>query len=189
MDTVAVVGLCLWHPRDYCEPLLHVARRRFIRLGFAFAIVLVSLALTAATLPTKPAEFTEDGLINGQGIVLLEPERWLGKRLPLLRYVKTPEDLSVGAWVLVLVHRDCPKCQAVLPSYEEMAREWSERGLSSRIAVIEIPAHRSAPPVGGTDPSETFCTPGRLTEEREWFVQTPALIKIVDGMVVEATTL
>jgi thiol-disulfide isomerase/thioredoxin len=160
-----------------------------MRLGFAFGIVLASVALTAATLPSKPAQIGEDGLISGQGVVLLEPPTWLGKRLPLLPYIEAPEDLGAGTWVLILIHPDCPKCQALLPKYEEIARDWQERGLASRIAVVVVPVRRSARNFYPIGQRKAFCTLGHLSDDREWFVETPTLIKMVEGMVVEATTL
>jgi len=152
-------------------------------------MLLGSVALIAGALPWKPANIAEDGLISGQGVVLLEPNEWLGRRMPLLPYVKTTENLGAGTWMVVLIHLDCPKCQAVLPTYEEMARDWKERGLSSRVVVVVVPAGRPEGARDGIPPLDSSCTHGRLSDEREWFVQTPTVIKLEEGTVVEANAL
>jgi hypothetical protein len=45
------------------------------------------------------------------------------------------------------------------------------------IALVEVP------PFGDFHPGEAACIYGRLSDDREWFVQTPVEIKLRDGIV------
>jgi hypothetical protein len=189
IDALAIVALICWRPSEEGEARLRLARRGWMRTGLVSGILLGSVVLTAGALPLKHGQINDDGLISRQGVILVEPSKWLGKRMPLLPYVKTTDNLAAGTWTVLLIHSDCPKCQAVLPTYEEMARDWKERGVSSRVVVVVVPAGR---PQGARDripPQDSSCTHGRLSDEREWFVQTPTVIKLDEGTVVEAHTL
>jgi hypothetical protein len=84
MDTAVIIALCHWHPPGTGDPRPDTVRRRFLRPGIASGSLLVVVALMAAALPPDPAKIADNGLISGQGVVLLEPHTWLGKRLPLL---------------------------------------------------------------------------------------------------------
>jgi hypothetical protein len=188
MDAIVIIALICWRPGQDGKFELRLARRSWMRTGLVSGILLGSVVLVAGALPLRPAGITEDGLISGQGVVLLEPNQWLGRRLPLLTHLKTEEDLGTGAWTVLLVHWDCPKCQAILPTYEEMAKDWKERGVSSRVAVVVVPVRRSAKDMSIL-PSVSSCALAYLSDDREWFVQTPAVIRVEQGTVVEAKTL
>jgi hypothetical protein len=89
MDAVVVFALVRWQPHVACERGQNHRLGRLIVISVSSGILLVMVALTATLFPVKQARIDEDGAINGQGVVLLEPQMWVGKRLPLLPYVKT----------------------------------------------------------------------------------------------------
>lgn len=189
MDAVAIIALICWRPEEGGKSELRLACRGWMRSGLVSGILLGSVVLMAGALPMKPAQINDEGLISGQGVIVVEPSKWLGKRMPLLPYVKTTENLGAGTWTVLLIHSDCPKCQAVLPTYEDMARDWKERGLSSRVVVVVVPAGRRDGARQGIPLQDSSYTHGRLSDEREWFVQTPTVIKLEEGTVVEANAL
>jgi len=41
---------------------------------------------------------------------VLEPETWVGKKLPILQHIDIGEKLSRGNWLILLYHHDCPDC-------------------------------------------------------------------------------
>ena len=47
----------------------------------------------------------------------LEPEKWVGKRFPLLRYLKIDADLSQGEWTIMFHRHDCSECRRAVPKY------------------------------------------------------------------------
>jgi hypothetical protein len=56
-----------------------------------------------------------------QAVILLEPEKWVGRRCPILKYTDIGEELSHGSWLVVLYHHDCPRCRELVPEYEARA--------------------------------------------------------------------
>jgi hypothetical protein len=88
----------------------------------------------------------------------------------------------VGEWLAVLYHADCPRCRVAIPEYERQARAGSRRG---RIALIEMPPYAS--PTAALADGGSPCAYGRLRADRDWFVEAPTVVRVVDGTVVEAT--
>jgi hypothetical protein len=118
----------------------------------------------------RPADVAGDGLILGAGnLVVLEPEKWVGRRWPLLEYVDQRAELSVGRWQVVLYHHECPRCQAVLERLADV------RG---HLALVEVPPH-GGPPANAPPGAHL----ARLSETREWFVETPLVLTLRDGIV------
>jgi hypothetical protein len=144
-------------------------------------VVLLFLLLggTSFVLGThQPGALAADGTFEeSAGIVLLEPEKWVGKPAPILKYIDIGKELAMGTWFVVLYHYDCPKCQEALPRYESMARN----SQNTRVALIAVP------PYGDVEfapvPPESACRVGFLQPAQRWFVTTPAEIILRDGMV------
>ena len=136
---------------------------------------------------------SDSGEIVGHGrIVVLEPEKWGGKRFPLLPYIKNVpggpqsetgslrERLTEGYWLVVLYHHDCPHCREAMPTFHELARRSATDPESPQLAMIEVP------PYGDDTASLTSdiqCRLGRLSDKTEWFIETPAAILLQEGRV------
>lgn len=116
------------------------------------------------------------GEIIGDGkIVVLEPEKWIGKRFPLLDYIDIGDKLKEGKWLVLLYHHDCPKCQEALSTLQHLAR-------LQQIAVVQMPPYG----VGNGDGCKSkWPAIGRLGVVREWFAETPILVSIDNGLVVK----
>jgi hypothetical protein len=106
------------------------------------------------------------------GLFILEPEKWVGQKLPIAAHIDI--NLSSGEWTAVLHRHDCPACQEAVPRYERLA----ETG--SNVALVEVP------PYGDASLHESICRQARLRNDREWFVQTPLEIHLQDGIVTSA---
>ena len=109
------------------------------------------------------------GLTTSGNLVILEPEKWIGQKLPIAEF--TDADLSNGEWTVVLHRHDCPACQEAIPHFEQLAL------MGRRVALIEIPPYGYSPSGG----SACFCC--RLKDDQEWFVETPVEIQLLDGVV------
>lgn len=181
LDLAAVLALAIFRPTN-----VHAKSpcRKWRQMLLIATGILGSGLLAAAAAQSKPADLGDGGVITGPGLVLLDPQSWVGKPLPILPYIDIEEDLSVGSWILVLVHDDCPKCREVLPRYENLAREWMLRGDAARIALISLPSTRSRDQSAVVE-HRTICRRGRLSEQRQWFAETPTQLKVVDGLVFE----
>lgn len=149
-----------------------IDRRKLIAAVSALGVVTVAFFIRSVERPTAVA----NGITaTASGLVLLEPEKWIGQKLPIAEFVDT--DLSNGDWIAVLHRHDCPACEEAVPRYEQLA------ATGQRIALIEIP------PFGYSRTSgSSTCRYSRLTNDREWFVQTPVEIRIENGIVTTVKT-
>ena len=112
---------------------------------------------------------------------LLEPSNWIGKELPILEHVDIAETLKKGTWLVLFYHYDCPDCDTAIPKYEQIACDMAGNEDFLRIALIAVPPYGRCP-VSGNSP----CALGRLTESKKWFVTTPAVTLLTDGLVKSA---
>jgi hypothetical protein len=120
--------------------------------------------------------------IESSKIVYLDPRGWVGKRFILLDYIDIGKRLASGRW-LILFHRiDCDHCQRALPAYEKLAEELRRSKDPMNVAVLEVP-----PYVVGTQTTNERVTPtivGKLSDSREWLIETPLRVELLDGDVV-----
>jgi hypothetical protein len=110
---------------------------------------------------------------SGKKMILLEPETWIGQELPLISRFVQPNDseiLKQGTWNVLLAQSDCPKCQ-------EMKAELEVRNAKG-IAIIMIPsrANEKVP--------DTHFPVFMLDNQNDWFVMTPCVVRLVDGVCV-----
>lgn len=146
-------------PRKYILP------RWATILGMSLVVVGSALLLRLADRQTVSAE----GIITFGNLVIVEPEKWTGKPLPIAASID--RDLTQGNWTVLIHRHDCPVCQELVPQFEQHA----ERG--ERIALVEVP------PYGVDDRVSRGCVYARLKNDREWFVETPLIVELKDGFV------
>lgn len=147
------------------------SRHRAIAAIMGVAVISTVLLLRNAGQRTALA----DGMLSSTGgLVILEPERWVGQKLPFAQSVDL--DLSKGEWIVLLHRHDCPVCQETVPQYERRAKA------GERIALVEVP------PYGDFDAREKACHYSRLKEDHEWFVETPVEMRLKDGRVTAVNT-
>lgn len=167
-------------------------KRPFLPLNFrrewAFRATAVfaawfSLGLPAAITMTSYADTTlsDAGEIVGDGkIVVLKPERWVGKRLPVARHIDIGRELSRGVWIVLFVHDGCSACREAVPEYEALARELSARDGCPKVALVECqPRIDQKHAVLGA----STCTRGNLSRAKRWIISTPAALLIDEGKV------
>ncbi len=106
---------------------------------------------------------------------VLEPESWVGGKLPILDNIDIGDLLKDGRWLVLFYHYDCGDCVEVIDGWADNAG-WLT-GCANMMA-IEVPPYGSA----GVDAGEMVHR-GRVDESREWFVSTPAMIFVEDGVV------
>ena len=197
LDLGAVLALLRWGPSHASQTSVLASRKLVLRAG------LVALAWFSAGLPAavvmgmyQPAVLSGDGIIQSEdGLVVLEPEKWVGARLPLLPFIEDApghhgareiplrDRLARGQWIVVLYREDCPRCREELPRYAELANRLRQEGSARRVAAIEIPPYgvgKFVRPVGAS--AIVF---GRLSDRREWFVETPAVLRLSNEVCVK----
>lgn len=144
--------------------------------------VLIGVPAAFAMARSAPATLAADGEIVGDGrVVLLEPRSWVGKRLPLLARVDIGGQLARGQWI-VMLHRDgCPECAKMLARLRERGPDRIDLREAPVMALVELP------PFGQTAeddfPWGIIGVRGRLDDSREWFVKTPLIVGLSEGVV------
>jgi flagellar hook assembly protein FlgD len=118
-----------------------------------------------------------DQEIPAIGIELLEPEKWIGKEFEILEHIDISEQLKKGNWLVVLYHHDCPSCIEAIPKIEAIAKELSGNENFLKIAYIAIPPYS-----GEIVPKNTLCSTGKLSNSKEWFVTTPVMVLLSNGI-------
>lgn len=184
-DIAAVVLLVLFRPRS-SDARLACPRSRAQRVaGVAIAGLIAGAAATYAAARFEPASLAELGQVTGSGVIVLQPDKWLGKPFPLLRHINAAgANLVQGRWTVVLYHYDCPLCREVVARLQEEARDApaGPDAESARVALIEMPPY--APPGEGEIAASSGCVLGQLSNDRDWFTTTPLVIALSDGDVV-----
>jgi hypothetical protein len=178
-DFCLVFSLLYFRPRGQ-HSRFHIRLKPLpVRLAGVLAIWL-SLAVPAALAigVFAPTTLSDAGSIIGGGkIVVLEPEKWSGKRFPLLDYIDIGKRLKDDEWLVILYHHDCPACQKLLNNLDDTVNRMG----CSLVALVEMP------PYGGENngsPRIEHFLWGRLDSSRDWFVEAPVAIKLDRGRVV-----
>ncbi|MFB3894582.1 MAG: MauE/DoxX family redox-associated membrane protein [Phycisphaerae bacterium] len=144
-----------------------------------------ALALVVSAIPMlrfSPAKLTAAGAMEGEDpTVLLEPETWVGRPLPIAKHIDIADDVARGDWLVVLVRDGCAGCAALLPQLAAKARNVGP-GMVAKIALVHVPPHKES-----SEPlfQDGLFLNGRLDESRDWFVQTPTVLRLKDGTVTD----
>ncbi len=177
LDGAAVAAL------GWCRPPLRrraVVSRRPLRLALATGVWL-AIGIPAAFWMASytPTRIEATGAIVGDGIVVLEPETWLGKPLGLLQHIDIGQQMGQGRWQVMLFDTDCPHCRDEVPQFIARARAGEGKADAPAMALVEIPPHARSRPAGAD-----ACRYGRLSAKRDWFVETPVVVELDSGTVV-----
>jgi hypothetical protein len=179
-DSLAAVALIFFRP----PPTYQAGPLIGLRIATLLVIAILAAGpLVAAASRSACPEITTTTDPGNHQAVFLDPPAWLGKPFPLDPFVHIPDNLSKGKWLILLVHADCPRCRAVSSTVDALVTTWKHQGLSPSILIIELPPY----PDNDIAPSGP-CKRARVTCNSTLFAHTPALIKLVDGQVVEAPT-
>jgi len=138
--------------------------------------VIVFAAFTVwACLSFRTAHLGEDGSLSGSGIVVLEPERWIGQTVPIGGFLEDSKGVFKGEWELMVFNFNCPVCR------EMVQKAVSENDDSRQTAFLEMPPFGTANVIVEDSPTVRWL---RLRPERDWFCEVPVLIHLRDGLVV-----
>jgi thiol-disulfide isomerase/thioredoxin len=191
IDLPAVIALSIFRPSLSLRPLVSFPRKqesiRTLVKEFITPLpsiprftVTACIGLLALGITTPILAFNEPPKVTSS-YEILEPETWVGKKLPILDYIDIGELLEKGNWLIVLYHHDCPDCAKAIPKYEQIALEMAGSEDFLRIAFIEVP------PYGQSGVSaHPSCTFSQLADTKEWFVTTPAIVLLANEKVASA---
>jgi hypothetical protein len=177
------VVLALWWLRPNYDRKL-VSERHTIVSALNVGALWVALAAPAgvAMAGYAPSTITDGGAIVGEErVVVLVPEAWIGRPLPLLKFIDIADQLASGDWLVLLYHHGCPECQRAMLQYDRLADDLARDGKLSRVALIEVPPYD--PFSDRSIRRNSACCRGRLGAARTWFVETPVVLSLNEGRV------
>ena len=180
LDVVSIGALLAFRPTSV--PPMSALHHRSRQLTVVAIAVLVGVPAGYLMSSYAPAALADDGVITGPGnLVILEPEQWVGKRLPLLEHIDVGDRLSKGNWIALLYHDGCPDCAEAVPRYRQIDRDLKASGDDLAVAMIEIPPYGTSHNGIRTDRGRPL--EGKLNDTKEWFVTTPAVVLLAGGLV------
>lgn len=185
VDLAIVFSLLRWRPKTPV-PSLNVD---FPYLPFRTILVLVigitcTFPIAFAIGGNSRAVLSDAGNIVGEKqIVVLDPEKWIGKRFPLLGYTSVGGQLAAGKWLVLLYHCDCAKCQKVIPKLPQIAGSLA----CQHLAAIEMPPYGDCTGLLSSHQTLTVAH-GRVDSNREWVIETPQAVLLNDGLVFGVAT-
>ena len=111
--------------------------------------------------------------------MILRPDEWVGRRLPLFELAKLPGEVESGEWIVILHSRTCDHCREILPELLNQTRDISVTDSSLvRFALIDIQ------PGEAMEVDWPNVVSRSLPASHEWFVSPPVALRIRDEMVV-----
>ena len=123
---------------------------------------------------------TEFSGADGRKTVLLEPEKWVGEELPILRFVNIDTEMARGKYRVLFFRDQCEKCHAVLsdwlhrPSPDNRGTVCVRVGDSSSFALAGNQSFRVP----------TEWNAGEMNRRHTWVISTPVVVHLDDGVVV-----
>lgn len=149
--------------------------------GVAIPTFLIIGGIVPALVLNKPSDETEK-------YEVVKPEVWLtsaqtlGEEWPMLEHIDIADDLRSPMVVVLLYHYDCQDCWDAISLYDQTARDLAGNENEISFAFIEIPPY--ALPQDNPIPDETPCLTGKLDSTKKWYVLTPLIVVLTDGVVV-----
>lgn len=170
IDICALIALCMCFPATQCLPR---SRTPLWKLCLVAAYALFALYVIARFSSTTTAgDVLAQGITRFADNVVVDPDSWIGQRCPLIEYVDIGVELGANRWLVLLYHYDCPRCEDTVRRLKADAK--------TPVAMVSVPPHGIGKDMmTGTD-SVTF---GNLRDEVSWFVETPAVLILNNGIV------
>jgi hypothetical protein len=138
-------------------------------VGLAFGLPAPAATATATPAPLPPGNY-----------YLPDYPSWVGKRwqeLDIARWVSdAPGDLDQGEQYVIFYRKDCSHCHDLLDAY--FAADFP-----APTTVIAVPERAGFPTVGLKEMPCTQCRQAELPAGCDWFLKTPVMVRLEDGVV------
>lgn len=178
VDLPVVLGLLLSKAKGFYlvevlrpwKLLLPLPKIKYTAVVFILGLAVIGVSGPLLLL-NEPAKETAE-------YVVLEPETWVGKTLPIIENIDIGEQLKNGKWLVLFYHYDCPDCLNAIEELEEMAIDLVGNDDILRIAFVEVPPYGEV--VINKNGNWVL---GQLENSKEWFVTTPTIIFLDGGKV------
>ncbi len=182
MDVTFFLGLLFLgrrEPRLALTPTLPTSRTVAVGL-WSLASVVAAFAFSVDSPEASTAAVGDVPALPADGFYLPEYEEWVGQPFRELKIaawtVGLPDDLDVGQQFVIMFRKDCEHCHELMEVYFSGILDWP----TTAIAVPE----RDGWPTENLQPFPCFeCRTAELPAGIDWFLQTPVLVRLMDGTV------
>lgn len=181
IDIPLFLGLVIFRPNGLklLPPPWPSARHFFgvaIPTFIAFGIIMPVLIFN------KPADKTER-------YEVVKPEEWISQarnheEWSMLKHIDIADSLRKNLVIAVLYSSECDECHKAIPIYDQMSRDMAGNEEALRFAFIEIPPYASEK--DNIVPPGTPALRGRLDSSKKWYMQTPLVVLVKDGVAVKS---
>jgi hypothetical protein len=172
-DVAAVVALGLWQPESNRPGIFS---SRFAGVLAVYLAAGAGAGMGVGGMLTSTLD--KQGKLSGTGkYVLLEPQLWVGNRLPLLDYIDIGDQLAKGEWIVVFYRHNCPRCKSAMPRYRRNAQHMVQDHSRARFALVEMA------PYGDLGLPTDPCVCGKLSDAKRWAIDAPIELQMKDGRV------
>ncbi len=178
VDIPLFLGLVIFRPKDLkllpppwpsAKHFFSVAIPTFIAIGIIMPVLIFN----------KPPDKTDK-------YEVVKPEEWIRKEhsegWSMLEHIDIAASLRLDIIIVVFYSAGCDTCHYTIPLYDQMSRDMAGNEDSVRFAFIEIPPYASE--IDSIVPVDTPCLRGKLDSSKDWYVQTPLVVLLQDGLVV-----
>lgn len=124
---------------------------------------------------------------------VVRPKEWIREEPPdekrvseewsMLKHIDIADSLRKNLVVVVFYSSECETCHKAIPLYDRMSRDMAGNEDSIRFAFIEVPPYSSEK--DSIVPVDTPCLRGKLDPSVKWYIETPLVVVMQDGMVVK----
>jgi hypothetical protein len=181
IDIPLFLGLVIFRPKGLklLPPPWPSAKHFFgvaIPTFIAFGIIMPVLVLN------KPPDKTDK-------YEVVRPAEWISQarnheKWSMLEHIDIADSLRENIVIVVLYNNGCDTCYKAIPLYDRMGRDMVGNKDSIRFAFIEIPPYASKQ--DSLVPVDTPCLQGRLDTSKKWYIQTPLVVVLRDGLVAKS---
>jgi hypothetical protein len=182
MDVTFFLGILFLgrrEPRLAISPSLPTSR--VVAVGIWSLLSVIAAFATSADIPAISSDVGGDPpSLPPDGYYLPVYEEWLGQPFRELEIAAwtlgLPDDLEVGQQFVIFFRKDCEHCHALLETFFSGPLDWPT-------TAIAVPERDGWP----TENLQSFpcseCRVAELPAGVDWFLQTPVLVRLVDGRV------
>ena len=186
IDIPLFLGLVIFRPKGLklLPPPWPSARHFF---GVAIPTFIVFGIIMPVLIFNKPPDKTDK-------YEVVRPKEWIRKEPPgekqvreewsMLKSIDIADSLRSNIAIVVFYSTECEACHDAIPLYDKMSRDMAGNKDSMRFAFIEIPPYASEQ--DSFVPVDTPCLTGRLDSSKDWYIQTPLVVVVQDGLVVKS---
>ena len=171
IDLPAIIALILFGPKKLEPWFTPPPSWRRLAIYVVFCLALLAAGTISLALHEPQAR---------------KPSGELGQRLQILDSIDVADTIGTGNWLLFFYRHNCDDCHEAMPRYLEFARQFGQTEGFLRVAFIAIPAVDDEPIEDELVEPDPAWLLGKLDDDEEWFVSTPVIVLLSDGIVTYA---